>query len=221
MSAPHNLSVAQTIIDISLPVFPGMPIYPGDPPIEFERAASIANGDIVNATQIHIGSHTGTHFDTPHHILNNGLMAEDIPLDRCYGPALVVEIPEEIQVIDDRILESFDLRHCRRLLLKTGNSRLWQSDPCCFVENYVALAPEAAEYLVQSTDVQLVGIDYLSIEPFGSSNLQTHAILLQENITLLEGLNLQAVSPGWYTLAAFPIRFRGLDGALTRAVLLK
>jgi arylformamidase len=215
-----NTPVVGALIDISVPISPQMPIYPGDPGVVFESALDMGCGGVANVTHIHIGSQTGTHFDTPHHILNNGVTIEQIPLEQCYGPALVIEIPEEIQAIDLAILKTFDLSGCTRLLLKTRNSGFWQTHPESFVEHFAALTGDGAEYLA-SQGVQLVGIDYLSVELFGSSGLKAHKALLEQNILILEGINLASVDPGRYTLIAFPLKYHGLDGAPTRAVLVR
>lgn len=217
---PTSPSVTGTFIDISVPIRPGMPIYPGDPGVSFEPALDMACGGAANVTRVSLGSQTGTHYDTPHHILNNGVTIDQIPLETCYGPALVVEIPEPVQAITEAVLAQADLAGCERLLLKTRNSRFWQASPTEFREDYAALTPDGAQYLAQQ-GVRLVGIDYLSVELYEASGLDAHKALLGKNVLILEGLNLSAVLPGWYTLAAFPINYHGLDGAPTRAVLFK
>ncbi len=210
---------AVRIIDISVPIHPDMPIYPGDPGVSFEPAMDMACGEAANVTRVSMGSQTGTHFDTPHHILNNGVTIEQVPLTQCYGPATVVEVPPEIQAIDQAVLARFNLQGCKRLLLKTRNSAFWQTDRNRFREDFAALTTDGAAY-VASLGVELIGIDYLSIELFDSSDLGAHKALLNQNVLILEGLNLADVPSGDYTLAAFPIKYHGLDGAPTRAVLI-
>lgn len=216
---PDSLT-ATTLIDISVPIHPDMPVFPGDPGIHFEPALDMSCGGAANVTRLHIGSQTGTHYDAPHHILNNGVTVDQIPLDHCYGPALVVEIPETVQAIDEAMLRNVDLARCSRLLLKTRNSRFWQETPTVFRNDFAALTGDGADYLAKN-GVKLVGIDYLSIELFGQPDLAAHKALLGKQVTILEGLNLTHVQPGWYTLVAFPVLYQGLDGAPTRAVLVK
>lgn len=222
MLTPANPATQTTLIDISVPNFPGMPTFPGDPGIAFEPALDMACGGAANVTHVHIGSQTGTHFDTPHHILNNGVTVEQLPLWACYGPARVVEIPPEIQAIDAGVLRQAapDLKDCERLLLKTRNSRFWQTHPTEFRTDFAALTADGAEYLAD-LGLLLVGIDYLSVELYGSTGLKAHKALLHHNILILEGVNLNHVEPGEYILAAFPVNYQGLDGAPTRAVLIR
>ena len=68
--------------------------------------------------------------------------------------------------------------------------------------------------------VRLVGIDYLSIDKFRSDSHPSHFILLRKNIAILEGLNLNAVPPGEYTLAALPLNLTDADGAPARVILM-
>ena len=67
---------------------------------------------------------------------------------------------------------------------------------------------------------QTVGVDYLSVAPFGDSR-PTHTILLQAEVVIIEGLNLAGVDPGWYRLYCLPLKLVGSDGAPARAVLLQ
>ena len=69
--------------------------------------------------------------------------------------------------------------------------------------------------------MKLVGIDYLSIEKFGSPKHETHLALLSHNVVILEGLDLSEVPAGRYELICLPLRLRNSkgDGAPARVVL--
>jgi arylformamidase len=69
--------------------------------------------------------------------------------------------------------------------------------------------------------VELVGIDYLSIEQFHSGHHMSHRILLERSVVILEGLDLSVPAPGEYELICLPLRIEGCDGAPARAVLIK
>jgi arylformamidase len=88
-----------------------------------------------------------------------------------------------------------------------------------FNQNFTALLPDAAEYLVQK-GVKLVGIDYLSIAPFENGS-DTHIILLENDVVVLEGLNLADISPGIYELIALPILLEGAEGSPARVLLIQ
>jgi arylformamidase len=86
------------------------------------------------------------------------------------------------------------------------------------VKDYTYLAPDGAEYLV-SQGVQLVGIDYLSIEQFHSGHHRTHKTLLGAGVVIVEGLALIEPQPGTYDLICLPLKLIGIDGAPARAIL--
>lgn len=88
-----------------------------------------------------------------------------------------------------------------------------------FVTDYVHLSPEACQELVRR-QVKLVGIDYLSIDPFDSPTYPAHAILLGAGVLVLEGADLSGVPPGAYTLVCLPLRMAGAEASPVRAVLI-
>jgi arylformamidase len=115
-------------------------------------------------------------------------------------------------------LQQHDLARHKRVLIRTRNSRLLADSE--FHRDYTYLAPEGAEYLVRS-GVELVGVDYLSIEQFHSGHHRTHKTLLGAGVIIVEGLMLDAAPPGEYDLICLPLRLEGLDGAPARAVLIE
>jgi arylformamidase len=87
-----------------------------------------------------------------------------------------------------------------------------------FRTDFVYLAADGAEWIVDR-GVQLVGIDYLSIEGYGVEGAPTHHRLLGAGIPILEGLDLFKIRPGRWQMAALPLRIEDGDAGLTRAVL--
>ncbi|MEJ5253447.1 MAG: cyclase family protein, partial [Armatimonadota bacterium] len=66
--------------------------------------------------------------------------------------------------------------------------------------------------------IQLVGIDYLSVEQFRAPEPRAHRTLLGAGIIIVEGLNLRELEPGWVRFICLPLRIEGVDGAPARAV---
>jgi arylformamidase len=204
------------IYDVSVPIVDGGVIYPGDPRIRITVHSSVERGDPANVSALELGSHTGTHIDAPRHFFSHGGPVDGIPLERLIGPALVLDFPPEVAAIGAPELRVKDLRGARRVLFRTGNSAAWTQPE--FKPEYVYLAPDGAEHLLRH-GVELVGIDYLSIERFDSKNHPVHRMLLEREIVIVEGLDLSAVSEGEYQLICLPLRLAGLDGAPARAAL--
>ena len=209
----------EKIIDISLSVSPSLPVWPGDPPIEMSRLSTIEHGDSANVTHISMSAHTGTHVDAPYHFFSGDAATTDqLPLDLLTGPAYVVQIPDSEDRITANILRRLNIpTGTKRLLFRTRNSELWVMATGNFVEDFVAIDPGAAQYLVD-LGVKTIGVDYLSVAPY-SDTIPTHRILLGSGVVIIEGLDLSQVDPGFYELYCLPVKLAGADGAPARAIL--
>ncbi len=201
--------------DVTLPIYHGMPIYEGDPEVSIERWLSIPHGAPANVSLLAMGSHTGTHVDAPAHFREGATGVDQLPLDVLMGPARVYHVPAPPH-IDADTLRQLDLTSHSRLLFKTRSSSNQREgrrllDP-------PGITGDAARLLV-SSGVRLVGIDSLSVEPFGSASFPTHETLLDAGVIILEGLDLSAVPPGEYDLLCLPLKIRQGDGAPARVVL--
>jgi arylformamidase len=204
--------------DITLTLSPELPCWPGDTAFELERVQKIDEGATANVSSLTMSAHMGTHVDAPDHFLNNGKTVEKLALSVLSGRAYVLNLPE-VELITAAILEQAEIPpRTRRVLFKTRNSEYWSRQLKDFQTDFVAISPDAAQYLVDR-GVKLVGIDYLSIAPY-HQGLVTHQILLKAGMVILEGLDLSAVSPGRYTLFCLPLKLAGSDGAPARAILI-
>ncbi len=205
-----------SLYDISVPVNATLPVWPGDQPAEtlFERGE---HG--YGSSQISTTLHVGTHIDAPAHVVQDGPLVETIALQRLIGTAWVAEVAEEITHIGPAELEQLAIpTGTTRMLLKTANSRLWAATSRGFEEDYTALTTEGARWIVDH-GMDLVGIDYLSIQRYDDPGTTTHLTLLGKGVIILEGLDLTDVPPGEYELLCLPWKVTGVCGAPVRAVL--
>ena len=205
------------IYDISVPIRSGGLVYPGNPEIEITLQQAVAKGAGANVSFVRFGSHTGTHADAARHFFDDGQTVDRIPLERLIGPALLLSFPDDLRSVSAADLSNHDLKGRKRVLICTRNSALLSQKE--FVRDYTYLAPDGAQYLVDN-GVELVGVDYLSIEQFHSGHHKTHRILLERSVVILEGLDLSVPAPGEYELICLPLRIEGCDGAPARAVLI-
>ncbi len=200
--------------DISVQLAQHTPCYPGDPQVIVESALSLENGDGAHVSRITLGSHSGTHLDAPRHVLGDAPPMSSLPLSLFIGKALVADVRNRNE-IGPGDLKDLPLSGVRRLLLKTDNSRLWKTRRFC--PQHVSLTEAGAVHLLE-TDIELVGIDYLSIEGHGGSGI-IHRMLLEKGIVILEGLDLSRVDAGRYELICLPLKTAAEDGAPARAIL--
>jgi len=204
------------VYDITAPLSPSLPVYPGDPAVAITPVAQLQWGDVANVSRLVLSSHTGTHLDAPRHFFQAGLAIDGIARHRCMGPARVCAFPNATTHLTADDLRPLDLAGIQRLLFKTPNSALWERTG--FQTNYIALTESAAHLLVD-LGVQLVGIDYLSVDAFACQDFPVHRILLGAGVLILEGLDLRTVPPGEYELLALPLLLQDGDGAPVRAIL--
>ncbi|SEG62391.1 Kynurenine formamidase [Thermomonospora echinospora] len=211
------------LVDLSVPIVTGMPVYPGDPAVVVAQALTVTNSG-VNVNRLHMGSQSGTHVDAPYHIDDHLPRLEHLPLERFTGPAVVADArgrpprtPLGPQVLPEGLGPGVVL------LVATGWSALWGS-PDYLAHPY--LAPETCTAIV-AAGVRTVGIDALSVDrtPAGDEefSLAAHRVLgeahgvIAENLTGLDRL-LEAQRAGRaIEVSLFPIRLSG-DGAPVRAV---
>jgi len=206
------------VYDISLTLRQRMPVYPGERTPLLEPTSTIERGDLYNVSRLSISTHTGTHVDAPLHFLPGGTPVDQLPVDVLVGPALVVEMPVEQEIIAADLEAAAIPAGTERLLLKTRNSRLLDDDD--FRPDFVYLTLDAARWLVER-GVRLLAIDYLSVEQMDAQPNVVHQTLLQAGVVIVEGADLRQVAAGPYLLACLPLKIEGADGSPVRAVLVE
>jgi len=202
------------IYDVTVPLAPGVPAYPGDPPFEIETVHHLGSSPF-RLSRLSLTTHTGTHVDAPAHFREGGATIDELPVEILVGKARVVEIlaRERIERPD---LEAQDLRDDLRVLLKTRMSGQMQRS--AFQADHLYLSHDAAQYLAQA-GLKLVGFDYLSVDRHGAADFPAHQALLTAGVVLVEGIDLSGVEPGEYDMTCLPLRLAGGDGAPARVIL--
>jgi arylformamidase len=204
-------------IDVTVPLRPGaVPVYPGDTELTVERMQELAAKGLSNLSRLECSAHCGTHVDAPVHFIDGAGGIETVPLDALVGEAWVVDATAVTGHIDAAAVAALDIpAGAERVLFRTRNSDLWDSPR--FSEDFVAVTEDGARALVDR-GVRLVGVDYLSVAPYGDPT-PTHVVLLGAGVAVVEALDLRRAAPGRYSLVCLPMLLVGCDGAPARAVL--
>lgn len=201
------------LIDISVPLRAGMPVWPGDPPFESE----ILFTEPALVSRISLCVHTGTHIDAPKHRDIDAPGIESIALDRLCGPCRVVT-PTARDPLRRWITALPELpADTRRLLIRSG----FDHHTATADSPYEGLSPALARDLL-SRGIFLVGIDSPTVEALAdieSGSFVVHDQLLQSGVIILENIDLHAVADGAYELWCLPLSLPGADGAPARAIL--
>lgn len=211
-------------IDISIPLGKEIPELFMEaserevPRSKVERFFDVEKGDKVTMSRIEMDSHDGTHIDSPLHFIKGGTSIDEMPISTAIGPARVIEIVNEKEITVAE-LEQYQIRQGERILFKTKNSpRVYSSR--VYKGDYVALTPEAAEYLAD-IGIILVGLDFLTIANMNPPEniTRVHLAFLTKGIYILEAINLDGVAPGNYEFICLPIRLDRGDAGPCRAVI--
>ncbi|MEQ1572244.1 MAG: cyclase family protein [Myxococcota bacterium] len=201
------------IVDISPTLSPAVAVWPGDVAFSRTVALSIADGANIDLSSITTTVHVGAHADAPSHYVRGGATIDRRPLDRYYGPC-------EVVWVDVAPGERIGPRHLTaplrapRVLFRTGTF----PDPNRFDESFAALSPELVDALAAQGCV-LVGIDTPSIDLCHDRVLLTHTAVARHDLAVLEGVVLDHVPAGVYTLIALPLKLAGADASPVRAAL--
>jgi len=203
------------LYDITLTISESTITWPRDPKVSIQKTRLISKGNSCNVSELKFGSHCGTHIDAQYHFEENGIKIDQIPLDYLIGDVTVFNIKNK-EKIDLEDIKSLKLKNRERVIFKTINSTFWKLPE--FKKDFVYITKEAARHLVDS-GVKVVGIDYLSVEKFGSKPADTHHIFLRNGVVLIEGLDLINVEAGDYELIALPLKIKDCDGSPARVIL--
>lgn len=203
------------IWDISPLISARTAVFPGDVPFSREVSFDTKQGQHLTLSAVTTTLHIGAHADAGNHYHRDGAGIEARPLESYLGPCEVIEVklPRGERVtpahLGNRKLQA------PRILFKTNsfpNPDQWNSD-------FNSLSPELIELCADQGAV-LVGIDTPSVDPQDSKALESHQALHRRKLAVLEGIILEQVPAGLYTLVALPLRLKDADASPVRAILL-
>jgi len=203
------------IWDISPLISEEIAVFPGDIPFSRETNLSFASGDHLTLSSLRSTLHLGAHADASNHYHASGQGIDQCPLERYLGPYQIIRV---ITSKRKRILPS-DLSTpitASRVLFHTNSF----PDPNKWDEDFNSLSPELIDHLADQ-GVILVGIDTPSVDPADSKGLESHQALFRRDLAVLEGLILNQVPEGTYTLVALPLKLKDADASPVRAILLE
>jgi kynurenine formamidase len=209
------------LIDLSHPLEDGQATYPKDPEIHVRPFRTVPSGG-CNVSRIEIGSHQGTHLDAPFHFRDDGRAVDEIPLDRFFGPAELVDLAPSDALkphtpLDVEIFRRHEdaFQPGARVILRTGWDRMFGKPE--FFTDCPSLTLEAAQWIA-GRRIALLGMDMPT--PSKIAGREVHLTLLAEGaeIVIVEGLAHLDQLPRHFTFVGFPLKLVGRDGSPIRAV---
>ncbi|GLI47010.1 cyclase family protein [Methanoculleus bourgensis] len=210
------------LIPISYPLNRKTPLYPGTEPLAITPTRSLEREDAENESRIVFSSHTGTHIDLPRHSCpGGGSVRVLLAPEAVFEPARCIEIPrtgEEPIRIHDLLPHLDAVRNARALFVKTGSSRIRESDPEAYAKAHPWVHHEVPGFLrTQNPALRLLGIDTISIATpsYPEEGAKAHRAFLcnHPHIFLLEDVDLsygRLLGEPWI-LRLYPVVFDDLD----------
>ena len=203
------------IIDLTLTLKPGMR------GVKFEPAR-VLEKDGWNATTIHLYSHAGTHMDAPTHFGVGDETIDKIEVERCIGPAWIVELngtaPRSLIDIEHLGEVAGKVQRGDSLLMKTGWSRYLGRPE--YRQALPRLSPALARWCVENK-IAMLGLEQPAVADVNNIEELTtiHKILFEGDVIVVEGLtNLGAIAKEKVTFIALPLKVAGGDGAPAPAI---
>jgi kynurenine formamidase len=187
-----------------------MPVYPGDPEPSLTQIAEIAKEGFTDH-EVKTCMHVGTHIDAPLHMIENGKLISDFPLEHFFGKGHLVDARKK-ESVDVDLLDGISLGKGDIVLVMTGLSAKYHDDAYL---QYPELTVAFAQRLVDAK-VSIVGMDIISPdrEPYA-----THKVLLGNDVLIIENLtNLkELIDVPAFEVIALPWKLQA-NGAPVRVV---
>ncbi len=208
--------------------------------LEVDFKGTTPAGFYYEANSLRTAEHGGTHLDAPVHFAAGRQHADEIPLERLVGEAVLVDV--SAQAAEDRDYQvtaedfmAWEAEHGRIpdgaiLLIRTGYGRFWpdrvrymgtdERGPEAVTKlHFPGLAPDAARWLVAERDIHAIGLDTPSIDHGQSKDFMAHRILFDRNIPAFENVaNLEALPATGFEVIALPMKIRGGSGGPLRII---
>jgi kynurenine formamidase len=230
------------LVDLSYP-FNAQTIYwPTAKTFTLEKVAEgeTEGGYFYAANNFEAAEHGGTHLDAPVHFSRTGDKAEDIPLRRLIGPAIVVDVSKAALADRDYqvtrgALKAHERRHGRIprgsiVLLRTGFAKYWPDreqylgtaelgEQAVPKLHFPGLHPDGARWLVRRRAIRAVGLDTASIDYGQSTLFQSHRVLGAANVPVFENIaNLDRLPAKGSLFIGLPMKIEGGSGGPLRAM---
>jgi len=211
------------VIELSHPLSPAMPVFPGGPRLEVKVLGTVER-DGYFIRQFALGEHTGTHVDAPAHFAPGAATVDRIPPEALVGPAAVVDVTAQVAQNPDYAVSPADLEAWERehgplqpqhlVLIRTGWASRWPDETryrnadAAGVMHFPGLSV-AASHLLRERKVRAVGIDTLSTDPGPSTTFEQHKHFLTGGGYHIENLaDLSMLPPvgAFFVVAPLPVK---------------
>ena len=217
------------IIDLTHPIHPNIPIWPGDPATEFETVSQIEK-DGYFLRKFSMGEHSGTHINAPSSFYTGGASIDSYSPQSLVSPAIAIDIREQSLANPDYSLTIDDILNWERqhkliepgnlVLLYTGWQAKWDDERAFFnrddreICHFPGFGKAATQFLLEERSIAGIGIDTHGVDPGQDESFAVNKLILKKQRIVLENLaNLDLLPAADFTLAIGIIRLLGGSGS--------
>jgi kynurenine formamidase len=218
-SMPNNIYDLTHSFNSSTPYFPSFPRYCAQP-------LATVSKDGYEIHKLTFSSHIGTHIDASSHFIQNGLTVDKIPLSTLIGPAVIIDLSDNIQPkqkITWQDIESYEsaLKPGIIAVICTGWYEKWGTEEYF---NHPYLMKEVAEEFV-ARGIKVVAVDFFGpdetvLDGQSGNGFIFHEVILGAGVIIAE--NLTNVKPlvglSNVHVSLLPLKLEGVDGSPIRAI---
>lgn len=217
------------VVDLSHVITPGIPLWPGDPPVEFEAVADFET-DGYHLRRFSIGEHSATHMNAPNSFHEGAAGIDAYTPESLVVPAVVIDIRQQAAANADYQLTKADILAWEErfgpitdgslVILFTGWQEKWGDAAAFFNEDdagsmhFPGFSGAATEFLLRDRKIAGVGIDTHGVDPGQDEEYATNTqVLAQQGIVLENLTNLQELPAIGTTLVIGLLRLEGGSGS--------
>jgi len=216
------------LIDLSQPVYTGMPVYPILPKTQLFRYHTFDEWDEkkqwpASTDMLITSTHAGTHIDSPAHMKPGKVTIDQVPLEWMWGEAIWLDfsykkVKEEISL--DELKKTLKAKRIQIkpnliVLFQTGISKLWGTP--AYKDSIIGIHVKAVTWILDE-GVRVYGLDNQSPD-VNVVDLPNHQLLGKRHHHHIENLcNLNKIPKTRFTFFGLPLKLKNATASPIRAV---
>lgn len=217
------------MIDLSHVIDTNIPVWPGDPPVEFKTVADMQK-DGYYLRKFSIGEHSATHMNAPNCFHEGGVDIAAYSPESLVVPAVVIDARKQAAGNADYALSKDDILTWETqygqipagsvVIMYTGWQEKWTSPVEFFHQDgsgglhFPGFHGETTNFLLEERKITGVGIDTHGVDPGQDESYATNVQVSAQQGIILECLaNLDQLPATGTTLVIGILRLRGGSGS--------